>query len=201
MVSIRPLCDACRNYAVGGSGISTKCGITSPFNFIVIGRPRRSSARPAGTRIQPSLTQYSSTSTRSLPLKRTPIGWDSRVSSWWGLRGSTQRRSGKVSVIGLEVTAAGTSSVSTPAGAVTPAATCAHLSPVPQPAPASQLPAFASRNRRIWRDGRRSCRGQRRCSSDSGTGCVDVLSVLPAVAEPEALTQPRPKTDCASTRS
>ena len=38
-------------------------------------RTARSSVLPAGTRIQPSLTQYSSTSCRSLPLKRMPMSY------------------------------------------------------------------------------------------------------------------------------
>ncbi len=64
-----------------------------------MGRPRRASALPAGTRIQPSLTQYSSTSVRSLPLKRMPMPRSRAAGSWNLERGSFERRSGAVSVM------------------------------------------------------------------------------------------------------
>src|SRR5690606_2198495 len=48
-------------------------GSTVPFSLIVIGWPKRSLELPACARIQPSLTQYSETSVRSLPLNRIPL--------------------------------------------------------------------------------------------------------------------------------
>ena len=44
--------------------------MTSPCSLMVIGLPLRSTALPAVTRIQPSLTQYSSTLVFSTPLNR-----------------------------------------------------------------------------------------------------------------------------------
>src|SRR6185369_2823043 len=60
---------------------SRKKGSTVPFRRIVIGLPKRSRLLPAATRIQPSLTQYSSTLVFSVPLKRMPTPRSSRASS------------------------------------------------------------------------------------------------------------------------
>src|SRR3954469_17677088 len=68
---------------------------------MVSGGPCRSIVRPAWTRIQPSDTQYSSTSWRSRPLKRMPTPRRSVSPSKCGLRGSSERRSGGVSAIRL----------------------------------------------------------------------------------------------------
>ena len=55
------------------SFFSRKYGSTVPLSLMVSGLPKRSLALPAGTRIQPSLTQYSSTLVFSAPLKRMPM--------------------------------------------------------------------------------------------------------------------------------
>src|SRR4051794_7405215 len=52
--------------------LSRKYGSTGPCSLMVSGLPWRSFAAPAGTRIQLSLTQYSSTLVFSAPLKRMP---------------------------------------------------------------------------------------------------------------------------------
>src|SRR6185312_6101510 len=64
---------------------------------MVSGLPWRSLAAPACTRIQPSLTQYSSTLFFSTPLKRMPTSRCRTSALNQGLRGSTDRRSGGVS--------------------------------------------------------------------------------------------------------
>src|SRR5512139_2936764 len=66
---------------------------------MVIALPLRSTARPAATRIQPSLTQYSSTLVFSLPLKRMPTPRSSSPALKYGLLGSEDRRSGSSSLI------------------------------------------------------------------------------------------------------
>ena len=73
--------------------VSTKYGSTSPLNFSVMGRPRRSSARPTAILTQPSLTRYSSTVVRSWALKRIPMPRASSASSCNFLPGSLQSRS------------------------------------------------------------------------------------------------------------
>src|SRR5829696_6978689 len=65
-----------------------------------MGLPARSLAEPAATRIQPSLTQYSSTLVFSTPLKRTPTPRSSAAASWYGLFGFLAKRSGGTSSIG-----------------------------------------------------------------------------------------------------
>src|SRR5687768_5976184 len=55
--------------------------------------------RPAATRIQLSETLYSSTSVRSLPLKRIPTPRRSSSPSKKGLRGLSESRSGGVSAM------------------------------------------------------------------------------------------------------
>jgi hypothetical protein len=52
---------------------SRKYGSTLPLSRMVSGLPLRSTALPAVTRIQPSLTQYSSTLVFYLPSKRMPM--------------------------------------------------------------------------------------------------------------------------------
>ena len=47
-----------------------------------------------GNLIQPSLTQYSATSWRCLPLKRMPMSRWNTAASWCGLRGSVDKWSG-----------------------------------------------------------------------------------------------------------
>src|SRR5205085_522587 len=84
--------------AGSSSFTSVKKGSTSPASLIVIGCPKRSRLRPAATRIQPSEMLYSSTSWRSLPLKRMPTPRCRVSASKWGLRGLSERRSGGVSV-------------------------------------------------------------------------------------------------------
>ena len=60
---------------------SRKYASTGPFSLMVSGLPLRSSALPAATRIQPSLTQYSSTLVFSCPAKRMPMPRSSNASS------------------------------------------------------------------------------------------------------------------------
>ena len=116
---IQPKADGSRNAAdyTGGIASGKKQGLREPEKdgdvadaltnvslkdrgtLMVLGLPRRSSDLPTTTRIQPSLMQYSSTLVRSAPLKRMPTPRSSRLASWYGLRGSRERRSGNVSVM------------------------------------------------------------------------------------------------------
>ena len=64
-----------------GYGASLKYGSTGPLSLMVSGLPLRSSALPAATRIQPSLTQYSSTLVFSWPAKRMPMPRSSSAAS------------------------------------------------------------------------------------------------------------------------
>src|SRR5215813_6888845 len=84
----------------GYSGfLSRKYGSTVPLSLMVNGLPKRSLALPAATRIQPSLTQYSSTLVFSAPLKRMPMSCASTSALKWGLRASVERRTGRTTAM------------------------------------------------------------------------------------------------------
>ena len=71
-------------------------GFTSPFSLMVIGWPKRSLELPAGTRIQPSLTQYSLTSVALLAVEHDADAALQRLGIVEGLRSSLLSLSGSV---------------------------------------------------------------------------------------------------------